>query len=147
MEIQRDINIIALDYLKITGAKDLKDLEVNYQEYYKYFQEETKRVSSSKKTVKLETISKANEIALEEVTELIKDNFIKEVKCKKCNATLFKYSPNLRFYTVDEEIEFMRTSEVIKVKCSCGEKYKFKKINDKDFDEMKIVQNKIEEIL
>lgn len=128
MEIQRDINIIALDYLKITGAKDLKDLEVNYQEYYKYFQEETKRVSSSKKTVKLENINKANEIALEEVTELIKDNFIKEVKCKKSNATLFKYSPNLRFYTVDEEIEFMRTSEIIKVKCSCGEKYKFKKI-------------------
>lgn len=143
MEIQRDINIIALDYLKITGAKDLKDLEVNYQEYYKYFQEETKRVSSSKKTVKLETINKANEIALEEVTELIKDNFIKEVKCKKCNATLFKYSSNLRFYIVDEEISFMKDNDVIKVKCSCGEKYKFKKINDKDFQEIKVIQEKL----
>lgn len=143
IEIQRNIEKIAMDYLKIAGAKDLKDLEVNYKIYWEYYQDEIKRVSSSKKTVKLEAINKANEIALEEVTELIKDNFIKEVKCKKCNAILFKYSPNLRFYTVDEEIEFMRTSEVIKVKCSCGEKYKFKKINNKDFQEMKIVQEKL----
>lgn len=118
--IQTDIEKIALDYLKTTGAKDLKDLETNYQYFYEKFIEEKNRVTNRKVKVTMAEITSKTE-------ELLEKNIIK-IYCQNCNKELFRYAKGI--YLVPEEVWFSRKENNIKTKCSCGKVQGFQKIEN-----------------
>ena len=121
MNIQTDVEKIAMDYLKIAGAKDLKDLEINHIYFYEKFIEEKNRVNNKKTFVSVaEITSKAEEIA---------EKNILKIYCKNCNKELFRYSNKI--YLVPEEVWFSRKENKIKTKCSCGKVEEFQKLENR----------------
>lgn len=138
-----DNNIIALDYLKIAGAKSLHDLEKNHQYFWQKYQEEVNRNVTKKQFFKTSDIEeKVKKEEQEFLNKFIEKN-LKKINCPKCNKELFQYSEEFKAYIVPEEISFMRDKDIVKIKCSCGSNSKYKKTEDNNFNEIKIVQERL----
>lgn len=118
--LKQNVEQIALDYLAITGAKDLKELKEKHEYYYGKFIEEKNRVNNKKIKVTIAEITSKTE-------ELLEKNILK-IYCQDCKRELFRYCNKV--YLVPEEIQFIRKDDTLKTKCTCGKVEQFKKLEN-----------------
>ena len=130
VKIQRDPTKIRLDYLNITGAIDLKDLETNHPFYWKELTEELNRVSG----FSIETEKSTNLISIPRklsISNLADETF----RCKKCKEELLYTIGHIKIYYQDTDYQSLKgISTVI---CKCGEKNIF------NFNDLKSCEKQI----
>lgn len=122
IEIQRNASTIRLDYLNMTGAKDLDDLKNNYSFYWEKLNEELNRVAgfTTEKKEKETPIHKVN------FANLVDEIYL----CRACKKEIIYIIHKKKLYYQDTDHQSI--NGFTKVKCICGEKNIF------DFGERKI---------
>lgn len=111
IEIQRNPSTIRLDYLMMTGAKDLEDLKINYRFYWEQLNEELNRVSGFSKE------KERKEIPAHRINFA---NLVDEVYlCKACKKELIYIIHKKKLYYQDTPHEYDKG--IAKVKCICRE--------------------------
>lgn len=109
-KLQRNQSIIALDYLKITGAKDLEDLKLHFPYFFEKYIEEKNRVSGFFiEKEKIET--KISRIPFAHLVDEV-------ILCKKCQKVLIYIIFNKKLYFQDSD--YKNINGVITIKCICG---------------------------
>lgn len=107
IKIERNLSIIAMDYLKIANVQTMGELKNTI--YWEYYSNETNRVLG---------IDCIKEIAI----QTIKNDLI----CSKCKANLgFKQD---KLYLIEDDLRFMNNLTKIVIICKCGTKNIFKNI-------------------
>ena len=111
--IERDQSIIALDYLSMTGAKDLKDLQENFSYFYDKYLEEKNRISDIKETTKIPEIVPVHKVNFASIVDKI-------YFCEKCQKELIYIIYKKKLYYQDTPHQY--NNGIAKVVCLCGEK-------------------------
>lgn len=120
--LQRNPSIIRLDFLSMTGAKDLDDLKKNYSYYYQKMEEEINCVGGFNKNAEKKELVPVHRINFA--------NLVDEVYfCKKCKKELIYVIHKKKLYYQDTPHQYNKG--IAKVVCLCGEINIFN-FNEKD---------------
>lgn len=106
---QTDINIIALDYLKIAGVNSLEELKKTI--YWEYYQNETRGISVKHKS----------EDVVGGFAEDDNRDTRKLIICPNCNMELGYKEQGI--YHLNENLAFSNNDKALKILCICGGKY------------------------
>ncbi|WP_297488289.1 hypothetical protein [uncultured Cetobacterium sp.] len=107
IKIERNLSIIAMDYLKVANVNTMIELKKTI--YWEYYINETNRILGI-------VVDKEKEIKSME----------NELLCSQCKTNLGFKQGNI--YLIEDNLKFMNDLSEIVIVCKCGEKNIFKNI-------------------
>lgn len=105
IRIERNLSVIAMDYLKVANVNTMRELKNTV--YWEYYLNETNRI------LKIDTSEKKENKPLEN-----------ELLCSQCKGTLGFKQDNL--YLIEDDFKFMNNGIEMTILCKCGIKNIFK---------------------